>query len=102
MKRWGKMKKPASKQISSEGDQDQPDQDFQPGSFFFCVYQKDWYLGQKVPKRANPESVEGDKYLIVNFMCQCSASEDGFRWSKFDVLNVLKEDLLEPYLSHFD
>ena len=102
IKKWGNMKKPAPKQISSEGNHNQPDQDFQQGSFFICVYQEGWYIGQNV-QRGRTETVEGDQYLFVNFMCQCSANEDGSRWpKKMDVLNVLKEDILKLYLSHID
>ena len=52
-------------------------------------------MGQIMPKEGEPEAVEGDQYLLVNFMCQCSASGDRFKWpKKMDVLNVLKDDVL--------
>jgi hypothetical protein len=77
VKRGGSKKRSLPTSRSRGGDQpaqDQPDQDFHPGSYIICVYQEDWYLGQIMSKEGEPVAVEGDQYLLVNFMCQCSAS----------------------------
>ena len=71
-------------------------EDYPVGSFVTAVYEGDWYLGQVLDKKLEPEAEEDADFIYVNFMERSQiGSSNGFRWPvKLDMLNVQLSDII--------
>lgn len=60
-----------------------------PGVFVVALYAGDWFVGQVLNKKEEPEADEREDYLLLNFMEKMRG--DVLKWpSKVDHLNMLK------------
>lgn len=75
-------------------EQDEPEEQiYPPQSFVVAVYQGDWYVGQVLDKKGEPEALDDEDYLYCSFMERTKG--DLLKWpQKIDKLNMLKEDIL--------
>lgn len=70
-------------------------EDYPVGCFVTAVYEGDWYYGQVVDKRMEPEAEPDNDYLFITFMERDRIGEDSMRWpTRADMLNIPLSDVL--------
>jgi archaellum component FlaD/FlaE len=74
---------------------DDPEEEYQPGSFVAAVYDDLWYVGQVLDKNKEKLASKSENYIYISFMQRVGGGGDNFKWpNKPDKLNTLKKDVL--------